>query len=94
MTNSMIGRRGINEVEVEKLGINPRGDGCGTDGFTHVRLHADGLPILDKDSAHPRRKPNVLAVRGGGFRHGLGDRAHATDRMAQTPFLPFTSPKL
>src|ERR1700732_2542881 len=78
----------LNEMEVEKLGINPRGDGCGTDGFTLVRLNADGLPILDKDSAHPRRKPDVHAARGGGFRHGLGDRAHATDRMAPDAFLP------
>src|ERR1700730_16967296 len=45
----------LNEMEVEKPGINPRGDGCGTEGFTLVRLNADGLPILDKDSAHPRR---------------------------------------
>ena len=75
-------RARLNEMEVEKLGINPRGDGCGTDGFTLVRLDADGLPILDKDLAHPRRKSDGDAMRGGGFRHGLGDRAHAADRMA------------
>jgi hypothetical protein len=45
----------INEVEVEELGVDPRGNGCGTDGFTLVRLNADGPPILDKDLAHPRR---------------------------------------
>ena len=44
----------INEVEVEELGVDPRGNGCGTDGFTLVRLNADGLPILDKDLAHLR----------------------------------------
>jgi hypothetical protein len=77
----------INEVEVEELGVDPRGNGCGTDGFTLVRLNADGLPILDKDLAYPRRELNVHAVRGGGFRHGLGDRAHAADRMAPDAFL-------
>src|ERR1700731_1842861 len=77
----------INEVEVEELGVDPCGNGCGTDGFTLVRLNADGLPILDKDLAHPRRKPDVHSARGGGFRHGLGDRAHAADRMAPDAFL-------
>src|SRR5580704_16538328 len=77
----------INEVEVEELGVDPRGNGCGTDGFTLVRLNADGLTIFDKDLAHPGRKPDLHAARGGGFRHGLGDRAHAADRMAPDAFL-------
>src|ERR1700716_4701286 len=73
-------------MEVEELGINPRGDVCGTDGFTLVRLNADGLPILDKDLAPPRRKSDGDAMRRGGFRHGLGDRAHAADRIAPDAF--------
>jgi hypothetical protein len=62
----------INEVEVEELGVDARGDGCGTDGFTLVCLNADGAPILNKDLAHPRRKPDVHAARGGGFSPWLG----------------------
>ena len=73
--------------EVEELGIDPCGDGCGADGFALVRLDADGATILDKDLGAPASKPDVHAVRCGGLRHGLGDRTHAADGVAPDAFL-------
>ena len=36
----------LDEMEVEELGINPRGD-RGTDGFSLVCLNADSMSLLD-----------------------------------------------
>ena len=79
--------KGIDEVEVEQLGIYPRGDGRGRDRFALFGLDANGAAILDEDPAHPRRKPDVHAVGHGGFRHGLGDSAHPADSVAPDAFL-------
>jgi hypothetical protein len=76
-----------NELEIQKLGIDPRRDGFGTDGFALVRLNTDGASILDKDMPHPRRRPDVHAASDGGFRHGLGDGAHSANGMAPDTFL-------
>ena len=46
----------IDELEIQKLGIDPRCDGRGADDFALVRLNADGAPILDKYLAHRASK--------------------------------------
>ena len=84
----------IDKVEVEELGINPCGDGRGADRFALVRLNADGAPIFDNDPAHPRRKPDVHAVVTAAFAMAWVMAPMPPIAWPQTPFLPFTSPKL
>ena len=85
--NSSGRTRGIDELEVEELRIDLRGDGCGADALALVGLDADGTAVLDKHLADRRRKPDVDAVSDGGFRHGPGDGAHAADGVAPDAFL-------
>ena len=84
----------LNEMEVEKLGVDPRGDGCGTDGFTRVSLNAYGATIL-KRTRRTRVESLISAPRAAAaFAMAWVIAPMPPIAWPQTPFLPFTSPKL
>ena len=73
---------------IEELGIDIGGHRGGADAPAVLERHAASPALLDQNLAHRHVGLDLHAVRRGGARHRLRDRAHAADRMAPDPFLP------
>ncbi len=72
---------------VEELGIDVGGHRGGRGCCVRPRAPRRSAALLDQDLAHRHVGLDLDAVRRGGARHRLRDRAHAADRMAPDPFL-------